>query len=131
MVLGSIYGYGGAVEDGLREVSIADRLSPRDHNQAANLSVAGLCHFIAGRYSEAVEFERRAVQLRPHFGTAWRTLTASAGQAGDLATAREALAEAKRLQPNLSLDWVEKYHPIVNAEDRARYIEGLRKAGLE
>jgi adenylate cyclase len=131
MVLGSAYGYGGAVEEGLREVSIADRLSPRDPNQAANLSVAGLCHFMAGRFSEAVEFERRAVQLRPHFGTAWRTLTASAGQAGDLETAREALAEAKRLQPTLSLEWVEKYHPIVRQEDRARYIEGLRKAGLQ
>jgi hypothetical protein len=42
-----------------------------------------------------------------------------------------ALAEAKRLQPNLTVDWVERYHPIVRVEDRAMYIEGLRKAGLE
>ena len=41
-----------------------------------------------------------------------------------------ALAEAKRLQPELSADWVEKHHPLVRPEDRAIYIEGLRKAGL-
>jgi hypothetical protein len=31
----------------------------------------------------------------------------------------------------LSLEWVEKYYPIVRPEDRARYIEGLRRAGLD
>ena len=86
---------------------------------------------MAKRFSEAAVFERRAVQLRPYLGTAWRTLAASAGLAGDLEGAREALAEARRLQPSLSVDWVEKYHPIVHAEDRALYIEGLRKAGLQ
>jgi TolB-like protein/Tfp pilus assembly protein PilF len=74
MLLGSTHAYGGMVDDGLRHVSISMRLSPRDHNQAANYSVTGLCHLLAKRFSEAVVFERRAVQLRPHFTTAWRTL---------------------------------------------------------
>ena len=69
--------------------------------------------------------------MRPNFGTAWRTLTAAAGLAGDLETARQGLVECKRLQPNLSIDWVEKYHPLIRSEDRARYIKGLRNAGLE
>ena len=131
VVLGSTYGYGGKPEDGLRHVATSTRLSPRDQNLAANASVAGLCHFIAGRYADAVAHERRAVQLRPNFGTAWRTLTASAGQAGELEIAREALAKCKELQPSLSLEWLESYHPIVGQEDRARYIEGIRKAGLQ
>ena len=50
---------------------------------------------------------------------------------GDLDGARAALAEAKRLQPSLTLAWAEKYHPIVQAVHRAPYIEGLRRAGLE
>jgi Flp pilus assembly protein TadD len=107
------------------------RLSPRDYTHAANLSVTGLCHLLARRFAEAVEFERRAVQLRPHFGTAWRTLAAAAGLAGELETAAPALAETKRLQPNISTAWVEKHHPIVRDADRAMYIEGLRAAGLE
>ena len=97
----------------IRQLEMATRLSPRDHTQAANLSVEGLCHFIAGRYAEAITCERRAVQLRPNFGTAWRTLAAASGLAGDLDLARTALSECKRLQPNVSVAWVEQYHPIV------------------
>jgi adenylate cyclase len=130
ILLGVSYGYAGLAEEGLRQLEIANRLSPRDYTQAASLSIEGLCHFIGGRYAEAVTCERRAVQLRPHFGTAWRTLTAAAGLAGDLDLARTSLLECKRLQPNISIAWVEQYHPIVRSEDRARYIEGLRRAGL-
>ena len=131
MLLGASYAYAGMVADAFRHLEIATRLSPRDYTQAGNLSIMGLCNLIAGRYSEAVTYERRAVQLKPSFGSAWRTLTAAAGLAGDQALAADALAEAKRLQPSLSIDWVEKYHPIVGPENRARYIEGLRQAGLE
>ncbi|RWK28085.1 adenylate/guanylate cyclase domain-containing protein [Mesorhizobium sp.] len=131
IILGVAYGYAGLAEDGLRQLEIARRLSPLDQTQAANLSVEGLCHLVAGRYAEAVRAERRAVLMRPNFGTAWRTLTAAAGLAGDLEIARQGLVECKRLQPNLSIEWVEKYHPLIRSEDRARYIEGLRRAGLE
>jgi adenylate cyclase len=130
-ILACAYGYAGLAEDGFRQIEIATRLSPRDHTQAASLSIEGLCHFIAGRYREAVTAERRAVQMRPNFGTAWRTLTAAAGLAGDMEIARHGLAECKRLQPNVSIAWIEKYHPIIRVEDRARYSEGLQRAGLE
>jgi adenylate cyclase len=86
---------------------------------------------MAGRFAEAASFERRAVQLRPHFGTAWRTYAAAAGLAGDITSATHALKEATRLQPSLTVAWVENHHPIVHAKDRALYIEGLRAAGLK
>jgi TolB-like protein/Flp pilus assembly protein TadD len=131
IILSVAYGYAGLADDGLRQLELARRLSPRDYTQAASLSVEGLCHFVAGRYKDAVTAERRAVQIRPDFGTAWRTLTAAAGLAGDLEQARMGLVQCKRLQPNLSIDWVEKYHPLIRSDDRAKYIEGLRRAGLE
>lgn len=125
------YGYAGLAEEGYRQLEIATRLSPRDYLQAANLSTEGLCHLVAHRYDEAVVAERRAVQLRPDFGTAWRTLASAAGLAGDLELARQGLAECKRLQPNVSIAWVEKNYPMVRPEDRSRYIDGLRRAGLD
>jgi adenylate cyclase len=131
MILGSAYGYAGESDEGLRQVALAQRLSPRDYNQAANYSTIGLCHLMAERFDEAEAFLWRAVQLRPHFGTAWRSLTAAAGLAGHFDVAAEALAQIKQLQPNVSLAWVEKYHPIVHRQHRAMYIEGLRQAGLE
>jgi TolB-like protein/tetratricopeptide (TPR) repeat protein len=131
VIFGSTYGYGGLPEDGLHHLALATQLSPRDFAAAANHATAGLCHFVAGRYDRAVSDERRAVELRPHFGTAWRTLAAAAGLAGDRTTAGFALAEAQRLHPSLSLDWIVRHHPIVRDADRARYADGLRAAGLQ
>jgi len=130
IIMAVAHGYAGLAEEGYRQLEIATRLSPRDHTQAASLSVEGLCHLVAYRYEDAVTAERRAVQLRPDFGPAWRTLTAAAGLAGDIELARKGLAECKRLQPNVSTAWIEKYHPLIRAEDRARYIDGLRRAGM-
>ena len=130
VILGAVYGYGGLPEDGLHHLALASTLSPRDYTQSANFSVRGLCHFIGGRYAEAAECERRAVELNPDFVSAWRTYAAAAGMAGLRETAANALSNAKRLQPSLSIDWVEKYYQIVKASDRAVYIEGLRAAGL-
>ena len=125
------YGYAGLADEAYRQLEIATRLSPRDFTQAANLSIEGLCHLVACRYDDAVTAERRAVQLRPDFGTAWRTLASAASLAGNRELARQGLAECKRLQPNVSIAWVEKYYPLIRIEDRSRYIDGLRRAGLE
>ena len=130
-MLGMTYGYGGRADEGLQHLSHALRLSPRDPEQARYLATIGFCHLMAKRFPVAVGFLRRSVQLRPHFLAAWKSLAAAAGLAGDLETATSALAEVKRLQPDLSIDWIERYHPIVHEKDRAMYIEGLRAAGLE
>jgi TolB-like protein/Tfp pilus assembly protein PilF len=131
MILGCAYGYGGMPADGLHHLALATRLSPRDFTRPANYSTCGLCCFVAGRFDEAADWERRAVELYPDFGTAWRTYAAAAGMAGRQEEAAQALREAKRLQPTLSAEWVERFHPIVKASDRAVYIQGLRAAGLE
>jgi adenylate cyclase len=130
MILGSTFGYAGMADEGMRHVALAMRLSPRDSIQAANLSVLGTCNFVAGHISEAVELQHRAVQLKPNFGTAWRSLAAVAGLSGNLALAASALGEARRIQPNLTLDWIERHHPIVQETHRSLYAEGLRRAGL-
>ena len=124
------YGYGGLSDDGLHHCGLAARLSPRDFTQAVNFSARGLWHFMAGLFAEAEAWERRSVELRPHFGSAWRTLAAAAGKAGNLDVAARALSEAKRLHPSLSVEWVEKYHPIIHEGDRRVYVEELRAAGL-
>jgi adenylate cyclase len=130
VVLAATYGYCGKASEGLHHCELAARLSPHDFTQAVNYSARGLCHFMAGRFAEAVEWERRAVELRPHFGSAWRTLAAAAGKAGNLDEATHALTKAKRLHPLLSVEWVANHHPITSEKERLAYIEGLRAAGL-
>ena len=98
-ILGSTYGYGGMADDGLHHCGLATKLSPRAYFHPATLAVTGLCHLMAERFADAVAFERRAVELRPSFGVAWRTLAAAAGLAGDRDVATKALSEARRLPP--------------------------------
>lgn len=131
MILASTYGYAGRAEEGLHHLTLAERMSPRDFSRSAIYSTQATCHFVAGRYLEAVDLGRKAVRLRPHFGTAWRTLSASSALAGDLEGGREALAEARRLHPALTIDWARRFHPIVDADALARYLRGLSLAGLE
>lgn len=131
IILASTYGYAGRWEEGLHHLVLAERMSPRDSSQSAIYSTRATCLFVAGRYSEAAEQGRKAVELRPHFGTAWRTLSASSSLAGEIERGELALVEARKLQPGLSIGWVRKYHPIVDPAALETYVDGLRKSGLD
>lgn len=131
LILGSTYGYAGSGEEGLHHLALAEQMSPRDSSQSAIFATAATCHFVLGRYAEAIALGRRAVQLRPHFGTAWRTLSASSGMGVEIETGRQALAHAKNLHPTLTLDWISRFHPIVRKTDLDRYLAGLRAVGLD
>jgi adenylate cyclase len=130
MLLGCAYANAGLVDEAMRHLAISTRLSPRDVTEAPILYNYGLCHFLAGRYVESIANMRRAVELRPNYFAALTGLAAAAGLAGEDEAASRALAEAKRVQPSLSVDWIERYHSLVRPADRARFIEGLEKAGL-
>jgi hypothetical protein len=55
-------------------------------------------------------------------------LTAAAGMAGHLDVASAALEELRRAQPNVSPGLPSM--PIKKDADRARYLQGFRRAGL-
>jgi tetratricopeptide (TPR) repeat protein len=130
MIIGSTHAFAGHSEEGLHHLRISDQLSPRDFSQAAILATEGACHNVAGNFEAAVAAGQRALELRPHFGSAWRTLASSLGSLGRIDEGREALREAKRLHPGLSLEWVERWHPIVQPKHIAAYMDGLRRSGL-
>ncbi|MEO7223330.1 MAG: hypothetical protein ABIY37_12730, partial [Devosia sp.] len=130
LLLGVAHGFAGDGDEGLKHLAVSTQLSPRDPHQALSLSSVALCHFVEGRYADSIAGNRRAVLLRPRFTSAWRTLAAAAGLAGDLEIGSFALLEAKRLQPELSGEWTEAHLPLVRADDRQRFIEGLRRVGL-
>jgi hypothetical protein len=61
---------------------------------------------------------------------AHRVMTASLGMTGQMELARNALAELRRAQPNISLAWLAREMPIQHATEREHYLEGFRRAGL-
>ncbi|MGA9006482.1 MAG: hypothetical protein WB495_06215, partial [Xanthobacteraceae bacterium] len=70
------------------------------------------------------------IRQRGDFVGAHRVLTAAAGMAGQRDVARAALQELRRVQPNVSLDWIAKEMPIKQDAEREHYLEGFRRAGL-
>jgi hypothetical protein len=71
------------------------------------------------------------VALHPHHAGAWRLMTVSLGMLGKIEEAKEALIRTLTMQPDLSSDHVANDTVYSNPEDRARFLEGLRRAGLK
>ena len=123
---------GGQPERGLDALEQAHRLSPRDPFLAIYApTVRYMALFALGRYDETVDVCRATITLHPKHAGAWRLMTVSLALDGKIEEAKAALAQTLLLQPDLSLAHVENNTIYADPADRARFREGLRKAGLE
>jgi TolB-like protein len=109
----------------------AIRLSPRDPFLAVYCGIAAYTQFVGRNYQEAIKLAREALRQRADFVGAHRVLAAAAGMAGQADLAHQALLELRRAQPNVSLAWISANLPIRHDPERAHYLEGFRKAGLD
>jgi tetratricopeptide (TPR) repeat protein len=109
----------------------AVRHSPRDPSLAIYHGVAAYARLIEKKYAEAIALARDAIRQRGDLSGAYRVLTVAAGMSGDLALAATALQELRRIQPNISLDWIANQLPWKSDGDREHYLEGFRRAGLD
>jgi adenylate cyclase len=129
--LGYALACGGQPERGLEALEQAHRLSPRDPFLSLySPTVRYMALFALQRYEEAVEICRTTTALHPHHVGAWRLLTVSLGLLGRVEEAKKTLAHTLTLQPDLSSAHVINDTVYADPADRARFLEGLRKAGL-
>jgi tetratricopeptide (TPR) repeat protein len=122
--------YCGRWEEGYRAAQHALRLSPRDPFAAIYCGVAAYSQFVGGNYEEAMRLSREGLRHRADFVGAHRVLTAAAVLAGHDDIARASLAELRRVQPTISLEWVANEMPFKHPKDRECYLAGFRRAGL-
>jgi TolB-like protein/Tfp pilus assembly protein PilF len=123
--------YCGRWEEGDVAARHALRLSPRDPFAAVYSGVLAYAQFVGCNYDEAIRLARDGLRQRGDFVGAHRVLVAAAGMVGDRALAEAALLELRRVQPNVSLAWIESQMPCKRETDMLRYIEGFRRAGLD
>ncbi len=123
--------YCGRSEEGALATQRAQRLSPRDPLSAIYCGVAAYAHYMGRDYEAAMRCARDAERQRADFVGAHRVLTAAAGMAGQRDVACAALLALRRVQPNISLDWIAREIPFKHECDREHYLEGFRRAGLE
>jgi len=130
--LGYAMACGGQPERGLQSLAQAQRLSPRDPFLAIYApTVRYMALFALGQYEEAVTVCRATAARHPHHAGAWRLMTVSLALLGRIDEAREALAHTLTLQPDLSSAHVTHDTVFADPADRARFLLGLQKAGLE
>jgi TolB-like protein/DNA-binding winged helix-turn-helix (wHTH) protein/Tfp pilus assembly protein PilF len=122
--------YFGRWQEAVPSVQRALRLSPRDPLAAVYCGIAAYAQYVGRNYEEAMRLAREGIRQRGDFVGAHRVLTAAAAMAGRDDVAKVALHKLRRVQPNISLDWIGKQMPIKHGADREHYLEGFRRAGL-
>ena len=90
----------------------------------------GQALLVMERYEESLEALRRSVAHNPEALPAHVYLAACLGLLGETGAARDALAGARRIYPDLSASWVRKFLPYKRPADSDLVVEGLRKAEL-
>jgi adenylate cyclase len=121
--------FDGRSEEAIGHLQQAIRMSPRDPLNGFFFAGLSASHYLAGRYTEAVEWARQAVQLRGGIFGGHRILCASLAQAGLMEEAGAAMSQLRQLQPGISIAWIKQSVPYT-AGPMTHFLEGLRKAGL-
>jgi hypothetical protein len=104
----------------------AIRLSALDPQMLNICTGIASAHFSAGRDEEASSWVAKVEAEHANFAPALRI--AAAASAGRRHQAQAAVAQLLHVAPNSRVSTIDT--PYRRAEDRARLLEGLRKAGL-
>jgi adenylate cyclase len=115
----------GRFEEAKADAERAMRLSPRDPLIGLFHVDGGDTEISLGHFDAAIDAYRKAIDagFRPFF--AYTNLAAAYAHAGRMDEAKVALAEARRLNPAITVNWMKEHTPNLPA-----VFEGLRKAGL-
>jgi adenylate cyclase len=117
--------YLGHFDQGISEVRQAMRLSPRDPNTGAWHNFAAFAELGLGHFDAAIDEANKAIDAGYRVFQAYTMLTVAYALDGKLAEAKAALAEARRVNPKLTVKLMRELDP-----DFPWMAEGLRKAGL-
>jgi adenylate cyclase len=111
-------------------IAKAPRLSPRDVFRDEFDLHASFAHFQVGAYEEAAAFAAKASMPRPEHIYPHLIAAASFAHSDAIETARDEIAKIGRMSPEYNLAAFDKVCVFGVEEDKARFIDGLRKAGL-
>ena len=121
----------GEPDTAIKRAEFAIRLSPVDPRIFAWQHYIALAHLSAGRYDEAASWAERALRENPNMAAPVRVAAVSYALAGRIAEARQIMKRIRQLDPELRLSNLgDVLPPFRRAEDRARFADGLRRAGL-
>jgi adenylate cyclase len=130
-LLGQFLGIAGRTEEGLRELDVAIRLSPKDPQLWTFHAGKAVVFFNARRYEESRAASERALEVDPEFAgaSAYSNIAATSALIGELPRAQEALAETLRLWPDMSVATFRTVFASIPDGPVEEFFRGLRLAG--
>ena len=122
--------FAGRPADAVAHSRFALKLSPRDPLLTFYLSNLGLAHFMLHELNEAAECQKKALGLNPTNLRALHRLAATQAHLGQLDEARATFQTSLKVMPSANVAFIDATYPFRKPEDRAFFLDGLRKAGL-
>jgi adenylate cyclase len=127
--LGTVLAWGGEPDQSIANNELALRINPSDPLNPHRYFGLALAHYLASRYTQALENAALVVQLRPDWWLGLMMFAASLAQAGRPAEAQTACVDLRRTRPDMTVATLNVL-PFAKASDRDHVADGLRKAGL-
>ena len=127
--LGEVLSFAGQAEDGLPYIEKAMRLNPR--YPIPYLWALGYASYLTGRTHEAMAIAKRILTHNPEHLTARILLAVIYSELDCVEEAQAEAAEILRISPQYSLEVMQQRMPQKDQASLNRYVEGLRKAGLD
>ena len=122
--------YLGRHAEAIEQIARAQSLSPHDPHAFFFDMALMMPYYLRRDFAMAATFGRRAVELNPGFTSTYKGYLATLGQLGQEQEAARIRARLLALEPAFSINDALQRSPMVLAEDRALYADGLRRAGL-
>ncbi|MGY2440970.1 winged helix-turn-helix domain-containing tetratricopeptide repeat protein [Pseudomonas sp. SDO52101_S400] len=120
----------GETAPAIKDLNHAARLSPLDPEMFRMHVGMALAHYFAGDFEASADFAEKALGNLPTLLVGAALVAASHALGGRPDKARWAMQRLQALNPALRLGHLKDWLPIQRPEDFARFIEGLRLAGL-
>ena len=120
----------GETDGSIERFERAIRLSPLDPEMFRWQGGMAMAHFFAGRLDSASDLAEKSLGNLPGFLTALGVAAVSHALDGRTEKAKQALQRLRALDPSLRVSNFADLWPIRRPEDRARFADGLRLAGL-
>jgi TolB-like protein/class 3 adenylate cyclase len=122
--------YLGQAKNAIEHMKRALRLNPLDPLRYAEQSGLAAAYFLDGQYDKAATWADRALHEQPNYTAAIRMAAASYALAGQTAKAKSYMARMLEIDPSLRASKLTGIVPFRGKADAARYVDGLRQAGL-
>jgi len=120
----------GEPEAALNHLAHTIRLSPFDPMMPSIQAAIAFANFLAGDYDKASSVAEQVLRETPDGPVPLRYAAATNALAGRMKEAQQAMARLRQIDPELRVSNLHDFAPLRRRQDRARYEEGMRKAGL-